>query len=115
MRPPVLRAVPVALTALALIGASAVLAQREKVDEVRVSAKPATRRAFDPDVFAVRLLLGQGDPDPRNWSGRVSVDRGEGVGLEGGRFHAGDRLTEPDRWEARTDPVPNPTTKNAAS
>ena len=34
------------------------------------------------------------------WSGRVKVDRGEVVGVEGARFRRGDRARGPDSWEA---------------
>ena len=46
----------------------------------------AEQRPLDPETIAVRLLLGVGDPRPRAWNGRVKVDRGEVVGVEGWRF-----------------------------
>ena len=71
------------------------------------SAPPPTRegaeqRPLDPETIAVRLLLGVGDPQPQSWNGRVEVDQGEVVGVEGWRFRAGRRVTGPDAWEAQS-------------
>jgi hypothetical protein len=82
------------LTTVCLLGASVVLAQK---DETKPAARP-----LDPSVFAVRLVLGQGDQASRSWNGRVKVDRGEVVGVEGWRFRKGDLVTGRDSWEAKT-------------
>ena len=62
----------------------------------------AERRPLDPESIAVRLLLGRRRPRPRSWNGRVEVDQGEVVGVEGWRFRARRRVTGPDAWEARS-------------
>ena len=45
---------------------------------------------LDPDTVAVRLILGIGDAEPQDWSGRVTLDKGEIVDVEGVRFRDGD-------------------------
>ena len=44
---------------------------------------PPDRRTLDPSLVAVRLMLGVGDEAVTPWGGRVKVDRGEVVGVEG--------------------------------
>ena len=77
---------------LALLAASAVPAQREGP-----GAGPA---ALDPDAFEIRLLLGVNDDRPVAWNGRVSVDQGEVLGVEGYRFRDGDAVDGRDAWKA---------------
>ena len=69
---------------------------------VQKGNEPEARRSLDPSVTAVRLLLGVGDPARRSWNGRVKVDRGEVVGVEGYRFREGDLVTGRDAWEAKS-------------
>jgi hypothetical protein len=88
------RSVSAGLTLLGVLGLSAAWAEPRPA--------PPERRRLDPDVVAVRLLLGVGDRQPQTWSGRVAVDKGEVVGVEGWRFRAGDRVTGKDAWEARS-------------
>ena len=38
--------------------------------------------------MAVRLMLGVGDAEPQAWDGKVTIDQGEIVALEGARFRA---------------------------
>jgi hypothetical protein len=59
-------------------------------------------RELNPDVVAVRLVLGVGDTEPDTWGGSVEVDKGEVVGVEGWRFRPGDRVTGPGSWQARS-------------
>ena len=71
------------------------------------SAPPPTRegaeqRPLDTETTVVRLLLGVGDPEPRSWNGRVTVDKGEIVGIDPWRFRARRRVTGPDAWESRS-------------
>src|SRR4051812_47513886 len=92
-------------TVLGLIGLSAVLAQplpREAPDAGGDAPRPAEIRSLRGDARAVRLLLGVGDAQPRARDGKVALDRGEIVGLEGWRFRAGDVVTGPDSWKARS-------------
>ena len=92
----------VGLTGLALVGASVVFGQRPAEEAPFAAPQPAVKTTLDPNVFAVRLLLGVGDDEPRSWSGRVSVDHGEVLGVEGGRFRKGDAVTGRDSWKARS-------------
>ena len=64
------------------------------------------RSALRPDAIAVRLLLGVGDTEPQAWDGKVTIDQGEIVALEGGGFRGGDALTGPDSWKARSTAAP---------
>ena len=52
-----------------VLGISISMAQRSSVESIP--------RALDPNVIAVRLMLGVGDEASQDWSGRVSVDKGE--------------------------------------
>jgi hypothetical protein len=59
-------------------------------------------RALRADAVAVRLMLGVGDTEPQAWDGKVTIDQGEIVALEGARFRTGDAVTGPDSWKARS-------------
>src|SRR4051794_23955014 len=84
------RSRPVALGfgLVAMIGASALWAQP---DPQVPSARP-----LDPGIVSVRLELGVGDRQSQDWSGRVVLDKGEVIGVEGWRFRAGDKVTGTD-------------------
>ena len=66
-----------ALTGLGVLGVSVVSAQRD-------DARP---RRLDAEVFTLRLLLGVDDRQTQTWSGRVALDQGEIVGVEGYGLH----------------------------
>src|SRR5262245_53502017 len=72
---------------------------------VRGQDRPAAATRLDPDMVSIRLLLGVGDREARPWDGRVRIDRGEVLGVEGHRFHEGDRATGRDTWAARAHTV----------
>jgi hypothetical protein len=104
------------LTFLGFLGSSVVLAQRDG------TARSA--RALDPSVTAVRLLLGVGDGASQPWGGRVKLDRGEVLGVDGWRFREGDQVNGRDAWKARSLPIrkaagkavlPAPASKTLAS
>jgi hypothetical protein len=59
-------------------------------------------RPLDPDVLSVRLLLGVGDERVDRWDGRVSIDRGEVVAVDGYRFRAGDATDGRAAWKAKS-------------
>src|SRR5262245_33777065 len=82
------------LTLLVLLGVSVVLAAQ--------AGAPLEDRKLDHDVTVVRLLLGVGDRAPQTWSGRVKLDRGEVLAVEGYRFRAGDQVTGRDSWDAKS-------------
>ncbi len=92
---------------LVVMGVSVAMAQKAAVD-------PAPR-PLEPDVVAVRLLLGVGDEAPQNWSGRASVDRGEIVATEGVRFREGDEVTGRNSWKAESCLVRRSATAKAAA
>ena len=90
-----------AVTMLALLlGLSVVRGQKEE----------AGRRPLDAGAVAVRLLVGVGDSQERDWGGKVEIDKGEILGVEGWRFRADDRVSGVNSWEARSRTTP----KNAA-
>jgi hypothetical protein len=60
----------------------------------------ANQGPLDPGTVCVRLELGVGDRQAQDWSGRVEVDKGELIGVEGWRFRAGDQVIGKDRWQA---------------
>ena len=70
--------------------------------QVRAWQDPPPRRALDPNLFVIRLLLGVGDDATRSWNGEVRLDQGEVAGLEGWRFRKGDELTGPRSWRAQS-------------
>jgi len=88
------RLIAIVLSLLALVEVSVSVAQRP-------ATGPAAR-PLDPDAVAVRLILGVGDLAPEDWSGRVALDRGEIVDIEGLRFRDGDLVTGHDAWKARS-------------
>jgi hypothetical protein len=82
----------VALSLLALLGVSVSVAQLPSADG---APKP-----LDPDTVALRLILGIGDGVPQDWSGRLALDKGEIVDMEGLRFRDGDMVIGRDSWKA---------------
>src|SRR6516225_5290632 len=72
-------------------------------------------RTLRADAVAVRLMLGVGDSEPQPWDGKVTIDQGEIVALEGARFRAGDAVTGPDSWKARSTAVQKAAGKGAAN
>jgi hypothetical protein len=55
---------------------------------------------LDPNTVAVRLMLGVGDVEAEDWSGRATLDKGEILKIEGVRFREGDRITGRGSWQA---------------
>jgi hypothetical protein len=101
------RSFAIGATLLGVLAVSALSAQdRDNLAE-------QARRPLDPDVIAVRLLLGVGDGQVQAWDGRVTVDRGEVVDVEGYRFRAGDELKGRDGWKARSHVIRNVAAKAA--
>ncbi len=92
---------------LVVLGVSASMAQR--------AAEEAGPRPLDSSVVAIRLLLGVGDDSPLDWSGRVSVDKGEVVAVEGVRFRDGDLIAGRDSWQARSRLIRKAAGKKAAA
>lgn len=100
----------VGVSGLALVGATLVFGQPPSATAPAPATAPTSARqtaatTLDPGEFVVQLSLGVGDTAARAWDGRVSVDRGEVVRIEGGRFRAGDAVTGRDAWKARSLPV----------
>ena len=88
------RSIAAGLTVLGMLGISASSAPDEN--------KFSPPRRLDPDTISVQLLLGVGDREARPWGGRVRVDHGEVLAVEGYRFHKNDLTTGRDSWQAKT-------------
>ena len=101
------RLIAVALSLLALLGVSVSLAQRPAAD--------GAARPLDPDTVAVRLILGIGDEAPQDWSGRLALDKGEIVDIEGLRFRDGDLVIGRDSWKASSRLIRKPATPKKAA
>ena len=54
----------------------------------------------EPPPVAILIELGLKDEQPTRWAGRAVVTGAKVVHREGYRFRDGDRLTEPDAWQA---------------
>lgn len=85
------------------------------VSSARQAPGGASSRPLDPGVTAVQLMLGIGDAKPQDWSGRVRVDRGAVVAVEGVRFREGDEITGADSWKAQSCLVRRAAAKKAAA
>ncbi len=91
---PTRRMITVVLSVVAVVGLSVTMAQRP-------GEEPA-ERPLDTGTTAVRLVLGIGDETPQDWSGRVTLDKGEILRIEGVRFRDGDRITGRDAWTVKS-------------
>src|SRR5262249_4862414 len=108
MRP--LRCFAASLTLLAVIGLTAVHAQRGAP-----APDGAAPQVLDSRVVTVRLLLGQGDRQQQDWSGRIAIDKGEVAGIEGWRFRQNDQVRGNQEWSAQTRPSVKAAAKKAAA
>jgi hypothetical protein len=70
------------------------------VSVAQIPETEAPSKSLDPNTFAVRLLLGVGDDEPTDWSGRALLNKGEILEVEGVRFRDGDRVTGRGSWAA---------------
>jgi hypothetical protein len=98
------RSLAAGLTLLGVLGVSIVSAQNQNQNRNPNQDKERgqARRPLDPDVIAVRILLGVGDRQVLAWDGRIRLDQGEILDVEGYRFRQGDELTGRDSWKARS-------------
>jgi hypothetical protein len=103
-----MRSLATVVTLVGLLGVSAVVAQRNGEGD-----KGGSRTPLDPSITAVRILLGVGDTTSERWNGRVKIDRGEVVGVEGWRFRKGDLTTGRDSWEAASHTIRKAVAKKA--
>jgi hypothetical protein len=101
------RLITVVFSLLVIVGISVSWAQ--------VPATEPAAKALDPEIIAVRLILGIGDATPRNWSGRVALDKGEIVDVEGLRFRDGDMVTGRDSWKTSSRLIRKAAAKKAAA
>jgi hypothetical protein len=97
MRP--LRSVAAGLTLLGVLGLSLITVQ---VQAQRGARGQGERQPLDSKAVTVRLLLGVGDNQLTTWDGKVALDQGEVVGIEGLRFRQSDEVKGNNAWSART-------------
>ena len=102
------RSLAVGLTLLGVLAVSAVTAQNSETEQEQ------PRRPLDPDVIAVRLLLGVDDRQVQAWDGRVKLDKGEVLDVEGYRFREGDEVSGRDGWKAKSHVIRKVAAKKAA-
>jgi hypothetical protein len=101
------RLIALAFVLVAMITVSGLWAQPDR--------EAPNDRPLNPSVISVRLELGVGDRQSQDWSGRVEVDKGEVLGVEGWRFRAGDRVTGTNRWQASSRTLAAGQAKNAGA
>jgi hypothetical protein len=99
------------LAAVAAMIAVAALASRKKPG-LLVLDWAAKATANTPPV-AILVEMGLKDAKPSPWSGRVSVAGARVVHREGYRFRDGDKLVDPDAWEADSHPPLRSLPRNA--
>ena len=102
------RTLAVGLTLLGVLAVAAVSAQN------RDDGIDQARRPLDPDVITVRLLLGVNDRQVQAWDGRIKLDKGEILDVEGYRFREGDEVSGRDGWKARSHVIRKVAAKKAA-
>ncbi len=75
----------------------------------------ALARPLEPESVPIRLVMGIGDSTPTDWSGQVSVDKGEVVSVEGLRFRAGDEVNGKSSWKASSRLIRKTAARKAAA
>ena len=92
---------PLILVALAVMVAVGLLAaQKPKTDGKLLLLDWAAKSSMDTPPAAVLVEMGLKDAEPTKWDGKAAVSGAKVVHREGYRFRDGDKLTEPDGWEA---------------
>jgi hypothetical protein len=88
------------LTALGVMAAVAALAAQRPKGGKLLLLEWAAKSSLETPPTAVLIELGLHDEAPTSWNGRATLTGAKVVRREGYRFRAGDRLTDPDGWEA---------------
>src|SRR5579885_1474380 len=89
------------VVALGVMSAVALLAaQKPKADGKLLLLDWAAKSSLDTPPTAVLIEMGVKDTEPTPWNGKATVSGAKVVHREGYRFRDGDKLTEPDGWEA---------------
>jgi hypothetical protein len=92
---------PLILVALAVMVAVGLLAaQKPKSEGKLLLLDWAAKSSMDTPPVAVLVELGIKDTEPAKRNGKAVVSGAKVVHREGYRFRDGDKLTEPDGWEA---------------
>jgi hypothetical protein len=83
---------------MAVVGLLA--AEKPKSDGRLLLLDWAAKSSLDTPPVAVLVELGLKDTEPTKWDGKAVVSGAKLVHREGYHFRAGDKLSEPDGWEA---------------
>src|SRR5262245_41027769 len=75
-------------------------AQQSAAPDPGYSAQPGGTP--EENLWQVLILLGVGDREPADWSGRLSVEGGEIHAMDGYRFELPDRMLPQGGWQVRT-------------
>ena len=94
------RKVTLVLAAIVAMIAVALLAMQKKPDLLLLDW--AAKADAEKTPVAVLLEMGLKDGKATVWSGHITVNGAKVVHREGYRFHAEDKLTDPDGWKATT-------------
>src|SRR5690242_6854303 len=89
------------LAAVGIMAAVGLLAaQKPRADGRLLLLDWAAKSSLDTPPVAVLIQLGVRDDAPGPWAGRATVSGARVVHREGYHLRDGDKLTEPDGWEA---------------
>jgi hypothetical protein len=92
---------PLILVALAVMVAVGLLAaQKPKSEGKLLPLDWAAKSSMDTPPVAVLVEMGLKDTEPTKWNGKAAASGAKVVHREGYRFRDGDKLTDPDGWEA---------------
>jgi hypothetical protein len=90
------------LTVLAVMGAIAALSLQNKADDKLLVLEWAGKAQAETPPAAVLIEMGLKDIEAKTWSGKAVVTGAKVVHCEGYRFRTGDKLTDPDGWQAKS-------------
>lgn len=88
------------LVALVIMAAIAALGQQKPAAGKLLVLEWANKAAAETPPLAVLIEMGNKDAQAKSWSGKAVVSGAQVVHREGYRFRQGDKLTEPDGWQA---------------
>lgn len=103
------------LAALGVMVVIAALGQQKSAPDRLLVLEWARKGAGESPPVAVLIDMGRKDAQVKSWSGKATVSGARVVQREGYRFRAGDKLVDPDQWEASSHrPMRAPPGKPAA-
>ena len=88
------------LTSLGIMASIAMLAMQKPEPDKLLLLEWARKAPAETPPIAVLIEMGLKDADAKSWSGAATVSGARVVYREGYRFRAGDKLVDPDSWQA---------------